>query len=62
MRFIVVSAVCLVANLLALHVLITFGTGKLVGQAIAIMLVTPLNFVGNKLWSFRSPRPPRAAA
>jgi len=22
-------------------------------QAIAIVLVTPLNFVGNKLWSFR---------
>jgi putative flippase GtrA len=62
MRFLVVSLACLGANLLALHVLITLGTGKLVGQAIAIMLVTPLNFVGNKLWSFRSPRPPRAAA
>jgi putative flippase GtrA len=22
-------------------------------QAVAIVLVTPLNFVGNKLWSFR---------
>jgi len=22
-------------------------------QAIAVVLVTPLNFVGNKLWSFR---------
>jgi putative flippase GtrA len=22
-------------------------------QAIAIVLVTPLNFLGNKLWSFR---------
>jgi putative flippase GtrA len=36
-----------------LHLLITLGAGKLVGQAIAIVLVTPLNFVGNKLWSFR---------
>ena len=25
----------------------------LLAQAIAIILVTPLNFVGNKLWSFR---------
>jgi putative flippase GtrA len=24
-----------------------------VSQAIAIVLVTPLNFLGNKLWSFR---------
>jgi putative flippase GtrA len=24
-----------------------------VAQAIAIVLVTPINFVGNKLWSFR---------
>ena len=29
------------------------GWGKIVSQAIAIMLVTPLNFLGNKLWSFR---------
>jgi putative flippase GtrA len=27
--------------------------GKIVAQAIAIVLVTPINFVGNKLWSFR---------
>jgi putative flippase GtrA len=55
MRFFVVSLASLGANLLVLHVLITLGTGKLVGQAIAIVLVTPLNFVGNKLWSFRRP-------
>ena len=52
-RFLLVSVACLGANLLVLHVLITLGLGKLVGQAIAIVLVTPLNFVGNKLWSFR---------
>ena len=55
MRFFVVSLTSLGANLLVLHVLITFGAGKLVGQAVAIVLVTPLNFVGNKLWSFRRP-------
>ena len=50
------SLASLVANLLVLHLLVTFGAGKLVGQAIAIVLVTPLNFVGNKLWSFRPAR------
>ena len=53
MRFFLISVASLGANLLVLHVLITLGLGKLVGQAIAIVLVTPLNFVGNKLWSFR---------
>ena len=55
MRFFVVSLASLGANLAVLHVLITIGAGKLVGQAIAIVLVTPLNFVGNRLWSFRHP-------
>jgi len=53
MRFFVVSLGSLGANLLFLHLLISAGTGKLVAQAIAIVLVTPLNFIGNKLWSFR---------
>jgi putative flippase GtrA len=53
-QFLVVSAASLVANLLVLHVLISLGTGKLVAQAIAIILVTPLNFLGNRLWSFRT--------
>ena len=52
-RFFIVSLASLGANLLVLHLLITAGVGKFVGQAIAIVLVTPLNFVGNKLWSFR---------
>jgi putative flippase GtrA len=53
MRFFVVSLVSLGANLVLLQLLITLGTTKVMGQAIAIVLVTPLNFVGNKLWSFR---------
>jgi putative flippase GtrA len=53
MRFFAVSVASLGANLLVLHVLITLGAGKLVGQAIAIVVVTPLNFIGNRLWSFR---------
>ena len=27
--------------------------GKIVSQAVSIVLVTPLNFLGNKLWSFK---------
>jgi putative flippase GtrA len=53
MRFLIVSVGSLGANLLVLDALITLGAGKLGGQAIAIVLVTPLNFIGNKLWSFR---------
>ncbi|HVN60465.1 MAG TPA: GtrA family protein [Gaiellaceae bacterium] len=53
MRFFVVAVVSLGANLLVLQLLIGLGAGKVVAQAIAIVLVTPLNFLGNKLWSFR---------
>ena len=53
MRFLVVSLLALAANLLCLRLLVALGLGKIVAQAIAIVLVTPLNFAGNKLWSFR---------
>ena len=52
-RFFVVSLLALAANLLCLRGLVALDFGKIVAQAIAIVLVTPLNFVGNKLWSFR---------
>jgi putative flippase GtrA len=52
-RFLAVSLVSLGANLLVLRLLIHAGLGKVVAQAIAIVLVTPMNFIGNKLWSFR---------
>ncbi len=54
MRFLVVSLAALGANLVVLHVLVVYGgLGRLLAQAVAIVVVTPLNFVGNKLWSFR---------
>jgi len=52
LRFLVVSTLALGANLVVLHVLVTLGLTEVVAQAIAIVLVTPVNFVGNKLWSF----------
>jgi len=53
-RFLVVSIVALGANLAVLDLLVSVaGMDKLPAQAIAIVVVTPLNFIGNKLWSFR---------
>ncbi len=52
LRFLVVSATALGANLLVLTLLVHAGVAELPAQAAAIVLVTPLNFVGNKLWSF----------
>jgi putative flippase GtrA len=54
MAFFVVALVALGVNQLWLLVFLDLlGWGKIVSQAIAIVLVTPLNFLGNKLWSFR---------
>src|SRR5215210_599121 len=54
LRFLIVSTIALAANLLVLHLLVgSLDVGKVLAQAIAIVLVTPWNFVGNKLWSFR---------
>jgi putative flippase GtrA len=53
LRFFTVAVVAYVANLGILSALIAFGMNKVAAQAVAIVLVTPLNFVGNKLWSFR---------
>jgi putative flippase GtrA len=54
LRFLVVAVLAYGANLLVLTGLVeVVGVDKIVAQAIAIVLVTPLNFIGNKLWSFR---------
>jgi putative flippase GtrA len=51
-RFLIVSALALGANQFWLTAFVTHA-GELTAQAIAIILVMPLNFLGNKLWSFR---------
>lgn len=54
MRFYIVSAVSFAFNQLWLVVFIDWlHWREVLSQAIAIVLVTPLNFLGNKLWSFR---------
>jgi putative flippase GtrA len=54
LRFFVVSLVAFATNQVWLYVFLDLaGFGKLVAAAIAIVFVTPVNFLGNKLWSFR---------
>ena len=53
-RFLIVSLAALGLNLSLLRGLIALGAGKIVGQAIAIVLVMPFSFSANKLWSFRT--------
>jgi len=54
MRFFAVSFVAFWVNQIWLAIFIDWlGWGKIVSQAIAIVLVVPLNFLGNKLWSFK---------
>jgi putative flippase GtrA len=54
-RFVVVSLGAFAFNLLLLLVLVEVaGVQKVPAQAIAIVAATPLNFLGNKLWSFKT--------
>ena len=53
LRFLVVALLAYGVNLALLSALIAFGLDEVLSQAIAVVLVTPLNFIGNKVWSFR---------
>lgn len=54
-RFVVVSLAAFAFNLALLFGLVELvGVAEVPAQAIAIAAATPLNFVGNKLWSFRT--------
>lgn len=54
-RFLLVSLVTEVISLLVLTALVEgAGLAKVPAQAIAVGAATPLSFLGNKLWSFRS--------
>jgi putative flippase GtrA len=54
-RFLCVSLAAFGVNLALLAVLVdAAGLPKLEAQALAIAAATPLSFVGNKLWAFRS--------
>jgi putative flippase GtrA len=57
LRFLLVSVAVYAANLALLTFFVEAEFGEIVSQAAAIVLVTPLNFLGSKLWSFRGSRP-----
>ena len=52
-RYLAVSVVALIANLIILQVLVDAGLGETLSQAIAIVLVTPLSYLLSRRWSFR---------
>ncbi|HKJ36165.1 MAG TPA: GtrA family protein [Solirubrobacterales bacterium] len=52
-RFFAVSVVGLTVNLIVLTALVDgAGVRELPSQAVAVAVATPVNFVGNKLWTF----------
>lgn len=54
-RFVAVSLIALGFNLVVLYALVEgVDVAEVPAQAIAIAAATPLNFIGNKLWSFRT--------
>jgi len=54
-RFVVVSLAAFGFNLLVLVALVEAGgIAEVPAQAIAIAAATPMNFLGNKLWSFKT--------
>ena len=54
-RFCVVSLAAFGFNLVVLYTLVDgLGVAEVPAQAMAIIAATPMNFIGNKLWSFRA--------
>ena len=54
-RFFAVSVTAFLIQVAILELLITSADmQKVLAQAISLILATPVNFVGNKMWSFRS--------
>ncbi len=51
-RFFTVSLISLGVNIVILQALIALGLPEIGAQAIAVAVATPVNFVGNKLWTF----------
>jgi putative flippase GtrA len=57
-RFFAISVGAFLVAAAILELLVTrAGLGEVPAQAISIVAATPLNFVGNKMWSFARSRP-----
>jgi len=53
LRFVAVSAAAFLLSLVLLDTLVRAGLPEVGAQAIAVLAVTPVSFLANKLWSFR---------
>jgi dolichol-phosphate mannosyltransferase len=51
-RFFTVSVLAFLFSLAVLELLVSAGTPKVLAQAVSLIAATPLNFLGNKMWSF----------
>ena len=52
-RFLVISVAALGVNLIVLELLVAeIGMAEVPAQAIAVAFAMPVNFIGNKLWTF----------
>ena len=52
-RFFAVSLLAAVAGFVLLEVFVRSGLPKIPGEMMAVALVVPISFLGNKHWSFR---------
>lgn len=53
-RFFTVSVIAFLVQVAILEILVTSaGFPKVVAQAVSLALAMPVNFLGNKMWSFR---------
>ena len=51
-RFFTISLAALIVNLAILETLVSGGLEEFPAQAIAVATAMPVNFIGNKLWTF----------
>ena len=56
-RFFAVSGAAFLFAAVVLELLVRAGLPEIGAQALAIVAATPLNFVGNKMWSFAREKP-----
>lgn len=57
LRYLIVSVAALGMNLVLLEALIAMAVPEIWAQAIAVLLVTPFNFLLNRRWTFVTPEP-----
>jgi dolichol-phosphate mannosyltransferase len=62
LRFVAVAGGALGANVALLHAFVGLGIAAIPAQAGAILLATPMNYLGCKLWAFRDASRPAAGS